>query len=81
MQCSLTNAEYRGGITSLVLLATKLLIQARMPSAFLATLAHFQLLSTSPQESLPAEQLSSHPCLRLELQEVAVIIPSAGFGT
>lgn len=59
-------------MTSLVLQPTLLLIQARLPLAFFATLlAHIQLLSTSTQESLHAEQLSSHPCPRLELQGVA----------
>ncbi|RMC02227.1 hypothetical protein DUI87_21394 [Hirundo rustica rustica] len=73
MQRSLTNAEYRGGMISLVLLATMLLIEAGRPLAFLAMLlAHIQLLSTSIRESLPAEQLSSHPCPRLDLWQVAV---------
>ncbi|KAJ7427094.1 hypothetical protein WISP_09622 [Willisornis vidua] len=40
LRCSLTNAEYLGVITALVLLATLLLIQARMPLAFLATWTH-----------------------------------------
>jgi len=39
-----TDAEYRGSITSLFLLATLFLIQARMPLAFLATWAHCCLL-------------------------------------
>ncbi|KAK4815747.1 LOW QUALITY PROTEIN: hypothetical protein QYF61_006785 [Mycteria americana] len=45
------SAEYRGTITSLVLLATLFLIQARMPLAFLAAWAHcwliFRQLSTN----------------------------------
>ncbi|TRZ17326.1 hypothetical protein HGM15179_009775 [Zosterops borbonicus] len=48
IELSLTSAEYRATFTSLVLLATLLLIQARMPLATLAcghTLAHVQLLS------------------------------------
>ena len=49
--CSLTSAEYRGMITSLLLLATPFLIQARMLLAFLATWAHcwlmFNQLSTN----------------------------------
>ncbi|KAK4810336.1 hypothetical protein QYF61_019139 [Mycteria americana] len=51
-RCGLISAEYRGMITSLVLLATLFLIQARMPLAFLATWAHcwliFSRLSTNP---------------------------------
>ncbi|KAK4830838.1 hypothetical protein QYF61_013767 [Mycteria americana] len=53
-----------GTITSLVLLATLFLIQARMPLAFLATWAHchliFSQLSTSTPRSFSAGQLSSH---------------------
>ena len=37
MKCVLTSAEFRGMITSLLLLATLFLIQARMPLALLAT--------------------------------------------
>ena len=39
-RCSLTSVEYREMITSLVLLATLILIQTKMPLAFLATGAH-----------------------------------------
>jgi len=40
----LTSAEYRGMITSLLLLDTLFLIQARMSVAFLATWAHCWLI-------------------------------------
>ncbi|KAK4829008.1 hypothetical protein QYF61_001764 [Mycteria americana] len=54
----------QGTITSLVLLATLFLIQARMPLAFLATWAHCWLilsrLSTNTPRSFSAGQLSSH---------------------
>jgi len=58
LRCGLTSAEYRGTITSLLLLATLFLIQARMPLAFLATWAHcwlmFSWLSTrSPRSFFP----------------------------
>ncbi|CAM9638949.1 unnamed protein product, partial [Bubo scandiacus] len=43
-RCGLTSAEYRGKITSLSLLATLFLIQARMSLAFLATWAHCWLM-------------------------------------
>ncbi|KAK4828387.1 hypothetical protein QYF61_026125 [Mycteria americana] len=63
-RCGLTSAEYKGTITSLVLLATLFLIQARMPLAFLATWAHcwliFRQLSTNTPRSFSARQLSSH---------------------
>ncbi|KAK4824310.1 hypothetical protein QYF61_013055 [Mycteria americana] len=63
-RCGLTSAEYKGTITSLLLLATLFLIQARMPLAFLATWAHcrliFRRLSTSTPKSFSARQLSSH---------------------
>ena len=51
-------------MTSLVLLTTPLLIQARMPSAALATWAHrwliFSHLSIRTPRSLSVRQLSSH---------------------
>ncbi|RMC15919.1 hypothetical protein DUI87_08125 [Hirundo rustica rustica] len=52
----LTIAEYRGTVTALVLLATLLLIQARMPLALMATwthVDHVQLLSTSTPSPFP----------------------------
>ena len=71
LRCGLTRAEY----TSLVLLATLFLIQARMPLAFLATWTHcwlmFSRLLTSTPRSFSAGQLSSHSspslwcCMRL----------------
>jgi len=63
-RCSLTRAGYRGTITSLLLLATLFLTQARMPLAFLATWTHcwlmFSQLSTSTPRSFCNRQLSSH---------------------
>ncbi|CAM9602800.1 unnamed protein product, partial [Bubo scandiacus] len=63
-RCGLTSAEYRSKITSLSLLATLFLIQARMPLAFLATWAHcwlmFSRLSVNTPRSLSDWQLSSH---------------------
>ncbi|KAK4817702.1 hypothetical protein QYF61_026392 [Mycteria americana] len=54
----------QGTITSLVLLATLFLIQARMPLALLATWAHcwliFRRLLTNTPRSFSARQLSSH---------------------
>lgn len=56
-------AKYRGTIPALVLLATLLLIQARVPMAFLATWAHccvmFSLTSVREPRSSSAWQLSS----------------------
>jgi len=64
LRCSLTSAEYRGKITSLLLLATLSRIEARMRSAFLATWAHCWLmlsrLSTNTPRSFSTGQLSSH---------------------
>ena len=55
MRWGLTSAEYRGRITSLVLLNAAFLIQARMPLAFLVTWAHcwfiFSQLSISTPRS------------------------------
>ncbi|KAK4823935.1 hypothetical protein QYF61_008321 [Mycteria americana] len=63
-------------ITSLLLLATLLLIQARMPLAFLATWAHcwliFRWLSTSTPRSFSTRQLSSHFPKPVALLGVAV---------
>jgi len=57
--------DYRSKITSLVLLTTWFLIQARMPLAFLATWARCQLifsqLSIRTPRSLSVRQLSRHP--------------------
>ena len=56
--------KYRGMITSLLLLATLFLIQARMTLACLATWAHCQLmfshLSATIPRSFSVRQLSSH---------------------
>ena len=60
LRYSLTSTEYR--ITSLVLLATLFLVQARMLLAFLVTWAHcwlmFSQLSTNTPRSFSAGQLS-----------------------
>ncbi|KAJ7422375.1 hypothetical protein BTVI_14290 [Pitangus sulphuratus] len=55
--CGLISAECRGRITSLVLLATLLLIQARMPLAFLATWAHCWLMFSSSRSSRNDERI------------------------
>ncbi|KAK4826411.1 hypothetical protein QYF61_008944 [Mycteria americana] len=52
-RCSLTCAKDRGTITSLVLLATLFLIQARMPLAFLATWAHCWLIFSRLSINIP----------------------------
>ena len=52
-RCGLTRAEYRGRITSLLLLTALFLLQARMPLAFLATLAHCWLMFSSVLTNTP----------------------------
>ena len=49
----LTSAKYRGTITSLLLLATLFLIEARMPLAFLATWTHCWLMFSRRSTSTP----------------------------
>ena len=81
---SLQCQEYRVTITSLLLLATLFLIQARTPLAFLVTWPHcwlmFSWLSANTSRSLSSWQLASHsaPCLQ---QCCSCCDQSAGHGT
>ncbi|XP_057887644.1 cell surface glycoprotein 1-like [Melospiza georgiana] len=73
-RCALTSAEYRGRMTSLLLLATPFLILARMALALLATWAHcwltFNRLSPAPPGPFPPEHCPATPspaCIGAEI--------------
>jgi len=84
LRCSLTRAERRGMITSLLLLAALLLIQARMLLAFLAAWSHWWLMFSQALTSTPQVLFLSTVFQLLYTKPLAlpgVVDPNAGPST
>jgi len=80
-RCSLTRTEYRGMITSLILMAMLFLIKARMPLALLATWAHCWFMFSLPSTSKAPDPFPLHSVPAALIQACSIVWDCCGQST